>query len=681
MKSIFKFSLILLCCFSLSSVTVAGQDLWKLRAEEINETNYYGETVANGMIGIVSSAVPLKSKEIILAGVYDKFGRGRVSNFLPSFNLLDVEMVVNGVRVNKNTITNFRQELDMKSGEFKGCFEIPTVAQVEYTYRALRHLPHNVMLSINVLPYKDGGIAVDNMMSTPVSLREDMHYFNQVSSPFGLVSLLTSVAKTPSQNTTVAASSAFLFSEADKPVVTHHMKDNNMHQTTFMKDLKANQTYRFSIVGSLFSSVQVPDPYNQAERSTIFAVLEGEELLIKKHQEEWSKLWESDILIEGDDEAQLDIRSMLYHLYATMRPKTDFSPSPMGLSGLGYNGHVFWDSEIFMFPPLLFLQPALAESMLSYRFNRLDAAKQIATINGYRGAMYPWESATSGHEETPVWALTGPFEHHITADVAIAAWNYYVVTQDKEWLKSKGWPILENTANFWASRVVLNEVGEYVINNVVAADEWAENVNNNAYTNGAAKRNLEYAELAAKVIGVDYPKEWGVIARKIPIRQLDNGVTSEYDGYAGQNIKQADVNLLAYPLELVTNKEQIEKDLIYYAERVPERDTPAMTQAIFALLYSRMGNTDRAYHWFEDAYKPNKLPPFGVLAETKGGDNPYFLTGAGGILQTVLMGFGGLAVKPNGEVYQKNSVMPKHWKRLTIKGVGKDRKTFVRVNK
>ncbi len=169
----------------------------------------------------------------------------------------------------------------------------------------------------------------------------------------------------------------------------------------------------------------------------------------------------------------------------------------MGLSGLGYNGHVFWDADLWMFPALLVMHPEMAKSMIEYRYERLDAARKNAFAHGYKGAMFPWESAGSGVEETPVWALSGPFEHHITACVGLAAWNYYCVTQDKKWLMEKGWPILSATADFWASRVERNGPGHYDIKNVVAADEWAENVDNNAFTNGAAKVLLKDATDAA----------------------------------------------------------------------------------------------------------------------------------------------------------------------------------------
>ena len=95
----------------------------------------------------------------------------------------------------------------------------------------------------------------------------------------------------------------------------------------------------------------------------------------------------------------------------------------------------------------------------------------------------------------------------------------------------------------------------------------------------------------------------------------------------------------------------------------------------FALLYARLGDAEKAYHWFKDAYVPNLNPPFRVIAETKGGTNPYFATGAGGILQAVLMGFGGLEITPAG-ITQIKTVLPKNWKSLKLTGIGVDKKTY-----
>jgi trehalose/maltose hydrolase-like predicted phosphorylase len=160
---------------------------------------------------------------------------------------------------------------------------------------------------------------------------------------------------------------------------------------------------------------------------------------------------------------------------------------------------------------------------------------------------------------------------------------------------------------------------------------------------------------------------------------MPDGVTKEHATYNGEGIKQADVNLLSYPLKYFTDPSQIKKDLQYYETRVPDEGTPAMTQAIFSLLYARIGDAEKAYHWFKDSYVPNLNPPFRVIAETKGGTNPYFATGAGGIVQSLLMGFGGLDITPTGLV-QIKSTLPAQWKSLIITGAGPGKKTY-RVGK
>jgi trehalose/maltose hydrolase-like predicted phosphorylase len=287
--------------------------------------------------------------------------------------------------------------------------------------------------------------------------------------------------------------------------------------------------------------------------------------------------------------------------------------------------------------------------------------------------MFPWESAASGNEETPVWALSGPFEHHITADVGIAAWNYYLVTRDKNWLREKGYPLLQATADFWTSRVERNGPGRYDIRNVVAADEWAENIDNNAYTNAAARANLQDATEAARVLGIAPDPDWLNVRNNIPILRFPDGVTREHASYNGESIKQADVNLLAYPLKEITDPAAIRRDLAYYQPRVGEG--PAMTHAIFSILYSRLGMSDKALSTLKDGYTPNLRPPFGVIAETATGNNPYFATGAGGVLQAMLNGFGGLDITANG-IIQLPTHLPAGWHSLKITGIGLGRNTY-----
>ncbi len=199
-------------------------------------------------------------------------------------------------------------------------------------------------------------------------------------------------------------------------------------------------------------------------------------------------------------------------------------------------------------------------------------------------------------------------------------------------------------------------------------------IDNNAFTNGMVKTVLEYAAQAAEALGLPPNPQWRAIAQNIPILKFPDGTTRENATYNGQMIKQADVNLLAYPLKIVQKKEDILKDLRYYEPRMSP-DGPAMGSAILATLHARLGEPEKAYTLFKKSYEPNELPPFKVLAETAGGTNPYFATGAGGMLQAVLFGIGGLDITRDG-IIKLDTKLPKQWKSLRIKGVGPEKLTY-----
>ena len=668
--------------FSLFFVVFSiAQDLanssWHIQAKDINPDNYYGVTCANGMVGLVSSPEPMKVTDVVLNGVYDYYQRGRVSNILKTFNHVNMNLDVDRRRVGPGNISNYAQTLDMQKAALTTTFDVGSKVSVKHTMMALRHLPFTSMIMVEITAKEDCEVTPMTVIEAPNHLKDVRNYYAEIDRPHVKIPLMTSVAESPSGMHKVAASNSFIFEEAhgEEPDIIHEDWDYNMHLAKFYKKLKAGETYKFSVVASAVSTEHYDDPHNEAERLTIFAMLEGTERLLRRHEAAWAKLWESDIIVEGDLQAQKDIRFAIYHLYSFARKGTAYSLSPMGLSGLGYNGHVFWDTELWMYPPLLMLQPEIAKSLLEYRFERLDAAKQNAFAHGYDGAMYPWESAGDGSEDTPVWALTGPFQHHITGCVGWAHWKYYQVTKDKEWLQTRGYPILKEAADFWKSRVERNGPGKYEIKNVIGANEWEENIDNNAFTNGMAITTLNYATQAAKELGIEADPDWTHVADNIPILKFPDGTTRENATYDGVMIKQADVNLLAYPLNIVNDQDAILKDLEYYEPRMSP-EGPAMGNSVLAALYARLGKHEKAYELFVKSYEPNKVPPFGVLAETAGGTNPYFATGAGGMLQAVLSGIGGLEISDEG-ITQLKTPLPKQWKSLTLKGIGVEKQSFV----
>ena len=166
----------------------------------------------------------------------------------------------------------------------------------------------------------------------------------------------------------------------------------------------------------------------------------------------------------------------------------------------------------------------------------------------------------------------------------------------------------------------------------------------------------------------------GACRKKHSSQVFKDGTIKEYENYKGDTIKQADVNLLTYPLNFVQNKELMIKNLTYYQTKL-SKNGPAMGKSIFAVIFARLGDSKTAYKLFKESYEPNLRPPFGVLAESAFSNNPYFATGAGGLLQVVLFGFGGLHFSPEG-IVQKNPILPPGWRSLTITGAGPEKKTF-----
>ena len=675
------------CAFALYSM---AQDPWIIEVENPLQGDYYGITSANGQIGIISSRSPLKIDKLVVGGIYDIYASGRVNNYFPNINPLEVELKVDGQRCERGNIHNYHQSFDMRNASHKGTFNFQDIIQVEYTTVALRQMPFGYMMDITIVANKDCHLQVLNQHRAHEALRNPKDYFsyidnkaNPYTTTYPRYVVMTTTAQSPTGRHQLAATSAFLFPDNKSGGVEHtirHRTDRGVgrHTMEFDQILKQGDTLHIAIVGNIMGSNTVPDVRNEVERLTVYQLTEGYERLWKRHNTAWDKLWMSDIQITGDAQAQQDIHSMLYHHYAFFREGNAWSCSPMGLSGLGYNGHCFWDTETWMYPALLVMQPQLAKEALEYRYQRLNRAKQKAYFYGYKGALFPWESADSGQEEVAPHNMYPNAEIHITGDIAIAAWQYYCVTQDKEWLQQKGYSLIAEPADFWVSRVEIDDKGRANLYHVIGADEWNNNelggkiIDNNAYTMGVAKTNLYYATQAARTLGLKPKKEWNDIANRFQFQYLPNGVTKEHDTYDGQITKQADVSLLAFPLKVITDTAQIRKDLEYYIDKVPVKKTPAMSKSIYSILYARLGNAPKALYYFYDSYLPNLNPPFRVIAEFNGGTNPYFITGAGGTLQSIIFGFAGLDITEKGLKPTRTPMLPQEWSSLTITVAGKD---------
>lgn len=296
----------------------------------------------------------------------------------------------------------------------------------------------------------------------------------------------------------------------------------------------------------------------------------------------------------------------------------------MGLSARGfYNGHIFWDSEIWMYPALLVLRPCLARQMLDYRTDGLDAARRRPTPTAIGARCSPGKGMTGGEELRRPLPSTGPLEHHITADIAIASWNYYCVTQDREWLRREGFPLMREAARFWCDRVTANADGSYSIRNVIGANEYAVGVTDNAFTNGRGPPGTGVRFGCGGALR-ERPSAVECGSRGPRIPHFADGTTREHAGYDGEMIKQADANLLGYPLGIVTGREAQLRDLEYYERRIDPRNGPAMSYSVFAIQYARLGMAEKACEMFRLLLLAQPAAAVRVFAETATSGNPYF---------------------------------------------------------
>lgn len=670
------------CCALLTlfmGVSILAQeDGWSISSKKVEK--YTGIVTANGRIGILPEDKPFRTKSIILNNVYDKESPLGVSRILLGMNFANLEIEVDGEKITEENVSNWQQTLNMKTAGFNTSFMFKDKAKVSYTIYALRNVQYSGYIDVQIEPLKNIDVKATGIISTPDEYHSPNSTFRVLQDLETTMPILQTVAESRLGKHIVATSATFIWHainstrEHERPELLHEQVSAYDNRLSFKKTLKKGDTFQFAWTGAECSTQDFHDPQTESERFVIFNLLTPRTDLLGQHKKLWEELWEGDIIIEGNLQDQLDVRLALYHLYAFSRGDSDLSIAPMGLSSQSYNGHIFWDSELWMFPPLLLLNQDIARSLVNYRSDRLGKAKEKAINFGYKGAMFPWESDDTGEETTPAWALTGTFEHHITADVSIAFWNYYRVSQNLDWLKSKGYPLMKEVADYWVSRSTKNEDSSYSIKNVVGANEFAPNVDDNAFTNGSAITALQFAAEAASEAGQTPNLEWAEVASKIRILKFPDGTTKEHATYEGEIIKQADVNLLTYPLNVVSDKATVLKDLKYYEPKLSP-EGPAMGQSVFAVIYARLGNAKEAYRLFRRSYEPNKRPPFGALAEAATSDNPYFATGAGGMLQVVLFGFGGLDITEEG-IMQTNPILPKEWKSLTLKGIGPERKTY-----
>eukprot|EP00300_Choanocystis_sp_HF-7_P008213 c15785_g1_i4.p1 GENE.c15785_g1_i4~~c15785_g1_i4.p1 ORF type:complete len:812 (+),score=182.22 c15785_g1_i4:23-2437(+) len=412
--------------------------------------------------------------------------------------------------------------------------------------------------------------------------------------------------------------------------------------------------------------------------------------LSESHADAWAEIWKSGVEISGRPDVSIAINASLFSILSSVRDDHPWGLSPGGLTN-GYHGHSFWDTEIWMFPSLLVLHPEIARSLLSYRVDTLPGAHIKAKSyvgRNWTGAMIAWESATTGVEATPPQFDSGAWEHHISGDVSFAAWQFFLATQDISWLRDLGSQILFQVADYWTSRPITSRHTQALspddnltetlhIDQVVPPDEYHRG-NDSVFTNVGADMALEFAIQASKILDQPANRDrWQKVQGRLAmLYDSKQDIHPEFAEYTGDEIKQADVVLLGYPLGFGMAKSTRINDLSYYAQRTDENG-PAMTWGMHSINHLELGDMDQANVFFNKSFTGHlSQSPFAVWMETLQGGCPNFLTGAGGFLQTVVFGWPGIRLHFGGlHLLVRN--LPDNAKSMRIRNVTFGRALFV----
>jgi alpha,alpha-trehalose phosphorylase len=422
----------------------------------------------------------------------------------------------------------------------------------------------------------------------------------------------------------------------------------------------------------------------------------GYDELRSKQLEIFQNFWDSsDVELDGDPHLQKGIRFNLYHMFnsAGRDGKTNFGAK--GLTGEGYEGHYFWDTEMYLLPFFTFTQPEIAKALLTYRISILDKARARAKELSFKGALFPWR--TIGGEETSAFFPAGTAQIHINGDIVKAFELYETVTGDSEFIEEAKDVIFE-TARFWMSYGFISKRG-FEIHEVTGPDEYTALVNNNYYTNKMAQNNLAYAEKLATRLGVleDEKAQWAEASQRMYFSyDEETGVTAQDDTflkkevwpfdktpeanhplllhyhpmkiYKYQVLKQADTVLahMIYP----TDKEQMERDFDYY-EPLTTHDS-SLSRAVYGVIASHLGRKKQAFQFFSETAVMDLVDMQGNAS------HGIHAANMGGSWLGLIYGFAGLTVTSEGEVSVKNQ-LPNQIKRLsfTITVRGKKQKIVI----
>jgi trehalose/maltose hydrolase-like predicted phosphorylase len=654
--------------------------------------------IGNGHVGLVVPALGLAAQPSMIAGLYEH-GPGDVPRIVsaPAWNGIGV---FDGARwldsSDAGAVESYRQVIDMRHGVARTGYDWvdgPRRTAVEVEAFVSRADPGLAAVRLEVTPRQSGRMRVRFALAgwppprrLPLATAEraqptwgppDLWYPGHVvvrgrAAARRPGSADLALRSTPEGRGIVLAQAASVAWPRELPataVRTRAAGDSALVEITF--DAAPGRTYGFTSLVS-FAVDSGGRPLDVARAAAARARARGYNRLAADNAAAWGRRWETDIVVDGNPELQRVVRALMFYLLCSADAGTAMGIPPMGLSSGGYYGHVFWDSDTWMFPALLLTHPDLARSLVAFRARTLPAAQANARANGYRGAMYPWEADELGRETTPHFAVQNARgEIHVNGDVALAQWQYWLATGDSAWLARDGFPVIRETANFWLRRASYDSAGgRYHIRNVVSVAEGLIGVSDDAYTNAVARRTLEIAAAASARLGVPADPRWTEVGARLhlPVDSA-SGFYRTYEGAPDSTLGWI-TPLLAYPLGLPMSATAKRSHLEQAVSRLEDEASGAMMGiTLLSVGAAELGDRRLVDSLLPFSYRGHLKGPFLMASETPRNNAVNFVTGAGGFLQQLIFGYTGLRLAGDSVTPMFPAVLPRSIRRLTLRNL------------
>ena len=697
---------------------------WKITQDRFEPNRqHHQETVftsGNGYLcsrGAVEEGYPGDSRATFLHGVFDR-APIVFTELANAPDWLPLVVLLNGERFSlaSGTVEVFERSLDLRSGVLTRTvrWQSPAGHRATIQFQRFASLadPHNLLIRCRITPEFNGRIEFRAALNGSMDNQGLAHWEWLGQAQDGDVVYLHS--RTRSSHIQIGMGMRFFSVLGQQTREVEFWDVDNHPMLALEMAAEAGQALVVDKLVTIYTTRDVSDPVNAAVEQV--RRIPDWSAALEANNQVWAQEWErTDVIIEGDDEAQISVRFNLFQmLIAAPRHDDRVNIGAKTLSGFGYRGHSFWDTEIFMLPLFTYTAPHIARNLLSYRYHNLPGARAKAKENGFGGAQFPWESADTGEEVTPTWVphfadrtklvriWTGDIEIHISADIAYAVVQYWKVSGDAAWMIEQGAELVLDTAKFWASRAEWNlAAGQYEYNDVIGPDENHDHVDDNMYTNRMAQWNLQTAfnllawletaapeKAAALTTALDLTDErlehWRNVIEKIYLPNSQDGILEQFEGYFEktyidlvkleprhksvqelfgideaadtQVLKQPDVLMLMYLLREEYSAETVQVNYDYYTPRTDHTYGSSLGPSIQAIMACRVGKADEAYQHFIRAVRAD-------LRDVRGnaGDGIHAASAAG-TWQAVVFGFGGLQVGEAG--WTVTPRLPSHWQRL-----------------